>query len=116
MGAPEKKITNNRLKNLDPESERMFRINAGMGWTGKILHRSQNKIILENPRPLHAAPKGWPDMCGFKSVTITPDMVGQKVAVFVGEEVKSSGKLSAAQEAFRDLIVSFGGIFRVLRK
>ena len=41
---------------------------------------------------------GSSDLIGFKSVTITPEMVGQKVAIFTAIEVKTeSGKVSERQ-------------------
>lgn len=113
MGAPERNLINERLLNLK-ENERLFRINAGMGWQGECVIKG-NMLIIKNPWALHAAPEGWPDLVGFTSVTITPDMVGKTVAIFTAEEVKACGKLNKAQKRFRDLIVRMGGVFRVLK-
>ena len=67
----------------------LFRANVGSGWTGKS-RRDGNKVIIENPRRLNTGlPSGFPDLFGFRTVTITPDMVGQKVAVFCGLEIKT---------------------------
>jgi hypothetical protein len=112
MGHKERDLISERLAHLAP-NERLFRINAGMGWAGRAV-RVGDKVVIKNPYPLHAAPEGWPDLCGWRSVTITPDMVGQTVAVFVGEEVKATGKASARQSAFGDLIKRMGGIFRII--
>jgi hypothetical protein len=112
MAAPERDIINDRLLNLAP-SERLFRINAGTGWVGKIAKKGRF-MIIDNPRPLHAAPEGWPDLCGWTSILITPDMVGKTVAVFTAEEVKATGRLNPRQRRFRDIILRMGGIFRVL--
>ncbi len=113
MGVKERDIINERLSSLAPD-ERLFRINAGMAWAGKAVRKGRF-VVIENPRPFHGAPEGWPDLCGWRTVTITPDMVGQKVAVFTGEEVKATGKLSPAQERFRDVIVRMGGIFEIIK-
>ena len=96
-----------------PADQRLFRINSGMGWAGKTVRRTPDLIILEKPRPLHAAPEGWPDLCGWTEVEITADMVGQCVAVFTGVEVKVTGRLNKKQAAFRDIITGMGGVFRV---
>ena len=112
MGVKERDIINTRLKGL-ADNERLFRINAGMGWQGKCVRKGKI-MIIENPFPLHAAPEGWPDLCGWTSVTVTPDMVGQTVAVFTFEEVKATGKLSKAQTRFKDVIERMGGIFRIV--
>ena len=53
--------------------------------------------------------KGSSDLIGFKSVTITPDMVGQKVAVFSAIEVKDKGKATVDQKHFINIINEAGG-------
>ena len=103
------------LKNL-PDNKRLFRINAGTGWTGETSKAGIDLIAIRNPRILHAAPKGWPDLCGWETIEITPDMIGKKVAVFVFEEIKLSGKLSKEQKKFRDVLLEMGGVFRLHRE
>jgi hypothetical protein len=103
-----------RLSNL-PDNVRLFRINAGSGWAGEIIKRTADRLVLKNPRPFHGAPNGWPDLAGWETIEITPDMVGSKIAVFLGEEVKVTGTLNKYQKMFRDCIENMGGIFRVLR-
>jgi hypothetical protein len=113
MGEKERKVINNRLLNLQ-DNERLFRINAGFGWTGNVIRKTENIVMIKNPRPLHAAPKGWPDLAGFTSIEITPEMVGKKIAVFTAEEIKTTGKLSKQQKLFKNIIQKMGGIFRVI--
>jgi hypothetical protein len=49
-------------------------------------------------------------------VTITPEMVGQTVAVVVFEEHKNrNGRLTKEQSIFKDLLEKMGGIYRVIR-
>jgi hypothetical protein len=98
-----------------PQNKRLFRINSGTGWAGNFIWRDRKSGVIENPRPLKAAPKGWPDLCGWEEIEITSDMVGQKVAVFVGEEVKVTGQLTKEQKLFGELLERMGGIFRVHR-
>jgi hypothetical protein len=100
------------LSSLPPE-QRLFRINSGMGWAGKVARRDPDILILEKPRPLHAAPEGWPDLCGWTEIEITPDMVGRKIAVFTAVEVKVTGNLSKAQKAFQRVIEGMGGRYVV---
>ena len=42
---------------------------------------------------------GWPDTIGYQTVTVTPEMVGQRIAIFVGVEAKreSGGVVSERQ-------------------
>lgn len=114
MGAPEKKLTNEYLENLPP-NERLFRINAGMGWAGKVVRHDGSFLILEKPRPFRGAPEGWPDLFGWTTIEVTPDMVGQKIAVATGLEVKATGKLSKVQKKFGEILSSMGGIFTTLK-
>lgn len=54
---------------------------------------------------------GGSDLIGFHSITITPDMIGQRVAVFLAIECKSAtGKPSPAQTNFLDFVTASGGI------
>ena len=86
-----------------------------MGWTGEIRSKSGDLVVLERARPLHAAPRGWPDLVGWESIEITPEMVGEALAVFVGEEIKLRGRLSREQRLFGELLERMGGRFRVIR-
>jgi hypothetical protein len=95
---------------------RLFRINAGVAWSGKVIRRTATTITLENPRPFRGAPVGWPDLCGWKTVEVTQEMVGTKIAVFVGIEVKSpSGRVMSHQQNFVDVIRAAGAISGVVR-
>lgn len=59
---------------------------------------------------------GGSDLLGFVSKTITPEMVGSKVAVFLAIEVKSkTGKVKPEQQRFIDFINEKGGIAGVAR-
>ena len=114
MGSKEKNLINDYLSNL-PGNMRMFRTNSGMGWAGKSV-RKDDAIIIKNARPFHGMPEGWPDLTGWETVVITPDMVGQKIAVFSVVEVKTgSTKLSKKQNQFKELILKMGGRFLELR-
>ena len=53
--------------------------------------------------------KGSSDLIGFRSITITPDMVGQKIAVFSAIEVRDKGKATVEQKNFINIINNAGG-------
>lgn len=114
MGVKERNLINEYLLNL-PENVRMFRTNSGMAWAGKSTLKGEFRII-KNARPFHGMPEGWPDITGWTTIEITPDMIGQKIAIFSVVEVKTGRlKLSDKQNKFKDLIQRMGGIFRELR-
>lgn len=54
--------------------------------------------------------QGSADLIGYTTVTVTPDMVGQRLAVFTAVEVKSqTGRPTPEQTAFLDHIRQAGG-------
>ena len=60
--------------------------------------------------------KGSADLIGWTTRTITPDMVGQQVAVFTSVEVKTAtGRLRPEQRIWLDAVQSAGGIAGVVR-
>jgi hypothetical protein len=95
---------------LSRGASRLFRSNAGMGWQGRVLHRNAQSLTLGNPRALHAMPAGTPDCIGWTTVTVTPEMIGRKVAVFTGIETKHRSGMSDEQRNFIERVQAAGGI------
>lgn len=89
-----------------------FRNNVGLGWIGKLVRKNPDgSVLLANARPLHAGLcKGSSDLIGYKSVVITQDMVGQRVAIFAAAEAKDRTKLSTEQKTFLRIVHDDGGI------
>lgn len=115
MATPENAAIRRILKNQSRD-RRLFRINSGTAWQGEILQTTAPRtLILKNPRMFHGAPQGTPDLCGWTTVKITPEMVGDRVAVFTGVEVKSGRNktLNPAQKRARDIILAMGGIWEM---
>lgn len=114
MGAKEKQLIGDILARM-PDNQRLFRINAGMGWTGKVISHTGSRLVLKDPRAFHGAPAGWPDLAGWTTVKITEDMIGQELAVFTGAEVKATGKQSHNQELFENILKQMGGVYEVIK-
>lgn len=102
---------------------RLFRQNTGMGWIGKARRISRagpvpckpGDVVISSARPFHAGFEGWSDLGGWTPVLITPDMVGQTVAVYLQAEVKDKGRASEAQLRWIDAVNRAGGIAGVVR-
>ena len=86
-------------------STRLLRNNCGQCQT------SDGRVIrygVGNP--------GGSDLIGLHTVTITPDMVGQQLAVFTAIEVKTlTGRVSEQQQRFISMVNGLGGIAGVAR-
>lgn len=97
---------------LNKGGTRLFRNNVGKAWCGNKYTKRGNALIIDNPRPLNAGLcTGSSDLIGMKSVTITPDMVGRTVAVFVAIEVKFGNNTPSEEQVnFINLVKRMGGL------
>ncbi len=60
--------------------------------------------------------RGSADLIGWRTVTITPEMVGQRIAVFTSIEVKTpTGRLAPAQQHWLQAVRTAGGVAGVVR-
>jgi len=82
------------------------------------LHRNNTGTLRDqHGRPVQfGLAKGSADLIGWTTRTITPDMVGQQVAVFTSIEVKSAtGRLRPDQRQWMEAVQAAGGIAGVAR-
>ncbi len=72
---------------------------------------------LRTGRPVQfGLAKGSSDLIGFKTIEVTSDMIGQKLAVFTSIEVKTAkGKLTPMQHNWLSCVRKAGGITGVAR-
>jgi hypothetical protein len=87
--------------------------------TGPVrLFRNNTGVLRDaNGRPVQfGLCKGSADLIGWTTRTITPDMVGQQVAVFTSIEVKTAtGRLRPEQRQWLEVVETAGGIAGVAR-
>jgi hypothetical protein len=99
----------NRLRaimlGLSTPGVRLFRNNCG------ALKDAEGRLIrygVANP--------GGSDLIGWRSITVTPDMIGQKLAVFLAIEVKGEKcKATDHQRNFSARVRADGGLAGVAR-
>ena len=88
-----------------------FRANVGAGWTGeKVIKQPNGDVLIRQARPFSSGMVvGFPDIFGAVPVTITPDMVGQTVAIFAGIEIKTpTGRVRPEQQNFIEFMAKQG--------
>lgn len=115
----------NAIRNSLAGRALIFRANVGKAYTSNEAVRVPRKmpvvmgpkdILLRNYRPFDTGlPPGFTDLFGLVSVEITPDMVGQKLAVFTAVEVKDGAKVSPLQKNFIAAVNDNGGRAGVAR-
>jgi hypothetical protein len=69
---------------------RLFRQQSALAWAGKVIARTATTITLSHPHAIKIGTPGIADLGGFTSVTITPEMVGQTLAVAIQIECKGA--------------------------
>jgi hypothetical protein len=96
---------------------RLFRNNVGAAFMGPHLWTGDGAVVVTRPtRVKFGLAEGSPDLVGWRSRVITQDMVGCRIAQFVGIEVKSSqGRASPTQRAFLKQLADHGGLVGVAR-
>ena len=99
----------------------LFRANSGKAWLGMGPPRrlTDGSVVLPGGRPValglalaSGAPvAGQGDLLGWRTITVTPEMVGKKCCIFTSIECKESkgGKTSPDQIRWRDIVIASGG-------
>ena len=60
--------------------------------------------------------RGSADLIGWRTITVTPEMVGTQLAVFTSIEVKTpTGRIRPEQHAWQRTVSSAGGIAGIAR-
>lgn len=90
---------------------------SGPGSPARLWRNNVGRLLDQQGRPVtFGLCPGSADLVGFRTVTVTPDMVGQRIAVFAAVEVKAErGRLTAQQSAWLEHISAAGGLAGVAR-
>lgn len=103
---------------------RLFRQNTGMAWTSnkteiikmeKKVTVRPGDVVLRNARPFRSGFPGWSDLGGWKTVEITPDMVGSRFAQYVAAEIKVETKSTQDQADYLAAVIRAGGRAAVVK-
>ena len=91
---------------------------AGEAWHGKAVKLPSGDVLLKNPRRVQCGlGTGTSDLIGWHTVTVTPEMVGRRLALFLAVETKAGKKpLTPEQKDFLRCLKAAGGIALALRE
>ena len=100
----------------EQQIQQHIRLTCSTGDT-RLFRNNTGTLKDQNGRPVQfGLCKGSADLIGWKRVTVTPDMVGQQVAVFLSIEVKTpTGRIQPEQQQWLDAVQAAGGIAGVAR-
>lgn len=94
----------------------LFRNNTGTAFQGKRATINSRLVITEPRQISFGLCVGSSDLIGWTEKIITPDMIGQKIAIFTALEVKNgNGKATKEQLNFIKQVRKSGGIANVVR-
>ena len=93
-----------------------IRLTCSTGAT-RLFRNNTGTLRDQHGRPVSfGLARGSADLIGWTIRTVTPDMVGQQVAVFTSIEVKTPiGRVKPEQQQWLDAVRSAGGIAGVAR-
>jgi hypothetical protein len=100
------------------EASILANVRIALAKAGVTIFRNQTGALRDRQDRLvrFGLCKGGSDLIGFRSVLVTPDMVGTRVAVFVACEVKDTdGRATAEQTNFLRTVLEAGGIAMLVR-
>jgi hypothetical protein len=83
----------------------------------RLFRNNTGTLRDANGRPVQfGLCKGSADLIGWTTRTVTPEMVGQQVAIFTSIEVKTpTGRIRPEQKTWLDAVLKAGGIAAVAR-
>ena len=96
--------------------QQRIRLTCSSGAT-RLFRNNTGVLRDQHGRPVQfGLAKGSADLIGWTTRTITPDMVGQRIAVFTSIEVKAAtGRLRPEQQQWLEAVQAAGGIAGVAR-
>ena len=119
----EKPVQDDIMRSIGSRPDcRLFRNNVGQAYQGQVIGDNAYSVTLKNPKRIkYGLTAGSSDLIGWHTVKITPDMVGQNIAVFLALEVKRPGRITSnkktldKQRNFIKQVKASGGIAGIVR-
>jgi hypothetical protein len=106
------------MANLETTLQQEIRLALGTNPDARIFRNQVGS--LPDPRTgrlvTFGLAKGSADLIGWRTITVTPEMVGTRLAVFLSIEVKTpTGRVSPTQQAWLSVVHGAGGLAGIAR-
>ena len=106
------------MANLETTLQQEIRLALGTNPDARIFRNQVGS--LPDPRTgrlvTFGLAKGSADLIGWRTVVVTPEMVGTRLAVFLSIEVKTpTGRVSPTQQAWLSVVQGGGGLAGIAR-
>ena len=100
----------------EQQIQQAIRLELGRGPV-RLWRNNTGTLLDRQGRPVQfGLCKGSADLIGLRSITIGPEHLGQRLAVFAAVEVKSAtGRVTPEQAAFIEAVQAMGGLAGVAR-
>lgn len=104
------------------EGNRLFRNHSGGAWHGRVIDERMSDrgriVTLQGARRVRSGlTVGAADLIGWRTITITPALVGLRFAVFAAVEAKTGRTpITEQQRQFLDAVGDAGGYAAVARE
>lgn len=96
---------------------RLFRNNVGTAWQGDATMLPNGDVLIRRPRRVtYGLMVGSADLIGWRSIRVTPPMVGTVLGQFTSIEVKTKdGKIEDEQRNWCRRVIEAGGLGGIVR-
>jgi hypothetical protein len=117
----ERDIQNDIQRELSRNETRLFRINCGQSYQGRIVEQTPDRLILSPWYPIKLGATGISDLIGWTSIPmgfrelVTGAVEPINSAIFTAIECKFKGRATEEQLAFIDTVRRAGGRAGVAR-
>jgi hypothetical protein len=112
MGSKEGNVIARVLVDVSAKGWRMFRNTVGQAWAGKAEQVVGGGVMIKRPQRItYGLAVGSSDLVGWRTVRITPDMVGKTIAQFVAIECKTAAypDTTLEQDNWLEAVSAAGG-------
>lgn len=114
---PAQVLTNKVREAVSHTGARLFNVHVGKFWAGnpkrfdstQVVEVHKGDVLLRRARLINSGIEGMADLIGPTPVVVTPEMVGQTLAIYTTVEIKTTDYPTEAQKKWIAAVKKMGG-------